>query len=68
MTVSKQAFEAIKKALLSINPTGSDLTVSVDNYYAYDENNRRLECISVTDLAHDTGYPIIIIYRDAEND
>ena len=68
MTVSKQAFEAIKKALLTINPSGSDFTVSVDNYYGYDANNRRLEFLTVTDLIHDTGYPIIIVYRDAEND
>ena len=68
MTVSKQAFEAIKKALLAINPDGSELTVDVQNYFCYDANNRRMEFITVSDLVHDTGYPIIIVYRDAEND
>ena len=68
MTVSKKAFDAIKKALLSINPDGSELTVDVQNYYGFDANNRRLEFITVSDLVHDTGYPIIIVYRDAEND
>lgn len=65
MDLSNVAFEAIKKALLSINPNGTDLTVNVENYYCYDIHNHRHECLAVTDLLHDTGYPSILIYRDA---
>lgn len=66
MGISKKAFEAIKKALMAINPSGSELTVDVRNYICYDENNRPKECIEVNDLVHDTGYPILLLYRDAD--
>ena len=68
MEISRIAFNAIKKALMAINPDNSKMNVSVDNYFCYNERNERFECLQVTDMVHDTGYPVISLYRYAEND